>query len=185
MQVSTLSAHFGLGSELVDWYRDATSVPYGHLLVATHRRSITLLYKHRIHSLKKFFYRTGWNSQISWTMSTQNLSTLQIFQSFSHKFKSLFLQSCPKEFIRFLCECITSLLKGNLQSIKRRQRAKFQREVQLLSLERTTWQQTRDILISQKRLQLFKVITPPVLNIFSWFGAVSPRSCFCVQQKFD
>ena len=33
MQVSTLSAQRGLGSELVDWYRDATSVPYGHLLI--------------------------------------------------------------------------------------------------------------------------------------------------------
>ena len=27
MQVTTLSTQFGLGSELVDWYRDATSVP--------------------------------------------------------------------------------------------------------------------------------------------------------------
>ena len=33
MQVSTLSAHFGLRSKLVDWYRDATSVPGGHLLI--------------------------------------------------------------------------------------------------------------------------------------------------------
>ena len=33
MQVSTLSAQLGLGSELVDWYRDATSVLYGHLLI--------------------------------------------------------------------------------------------------------------------------------------------------------
>ena len=33
MQVSTLSAQLGLGSELVDWYRDATSVPYCHLLI--------------------------------------------------------------------------------------------------------------------------------------------------------
>ena len=33
MQVSTLSAQLGLGSEVVDWYRDATSVPYGHLLL--------------------------------------------------------------------------------------------------------------------------------------------------------
>ena len=32
-EVSTLSAQLGLGSELVAWYRDATSVPYGHLLV--------------------------------------------------------------------------------------------------------------------------------------------------------
>ena len=33
MQVTTLGAQLGLGSELVDWYRDATSVPFGHLLV--------------------------------------------------------------------------------------------------------------------------------------------------------
>ena len=32
MQVSTSSTQLGLGSELVDWYRDASSVPYGHLL---------------------------------------------------------------------------------------------------------------------------------------------------------
>ena len=32
MQVTTLSTQFGLGSELVDWYRDALSVPFGHLL---------------------------------------------------------------------------------------------------------------------------------------------------------
>ena len=30
MQVTTLAAQLGLGSELVDWYRDATSVPFGH-----------------------------------------------------------------------------------------------------------------------------------------------------------
>ena len=54
MQVTTLSTQLGLGSELVDWYRDATSVPFGHLLIdlSPRRRSITLLYKHRIHSLK-------------------------------------------------------------------------------------------------------------------------------------
>ena len=33
MQVSSLRAHLGLVSELVDWYRDATSVPYGHSLI--------------------------------------------------------------------------------------------------------------------------------------------------------
>ena len=33
MQVSTLSAQLGLGSELVDWYRDAASIPYGHVLI--------------------------------------------------------------------------------------------------------------------------------------------------------
>ena len=33
MQVTTLSTQLGLGSELVDWYRDTTSVPFGHLLI--------------------------------------------------------------------------------------------------------------------------------------------------------
>ena len=33
MQVTTLSPQLGLGSELVDWYQDATSVPFGHLLI--------------------------------------------------------------------------------------------------------------------------------------------------------
>ena len=33
MQVTTLSTQLGLGLELVDWYRDATSVPFGHLLI--------------------------------------------------------------------------------------------------------------------------------------------------------
>ena len=33
MQVTTIGAQLGLGSELVDWYRDAKSVPFGHLLI--------------------------------------------------------------------------------------------------------------------------------------------------------
>ena len=33
IQVTTLSTQLGLGSELVDWYRDAPSVPFGHLLI--------------------------------------------------------------------------------------------------------------------------------------------------------
>ena len=33
IQVTNLSTQLGLGSELADWYRDATSVPFGHLLI--------------------------------------------------------------------------------------------------------------------------------------------------------
>ena len=32
-QVATLSVQLGLGSALVGWYRDATSKPFGHLLI--------------------------------------------------------------------------------------------------------------------------------------------------------
>ena len=33
MQVTTLRTQLGLGSELIDWYGDATAVPFGHLLI--------------------------------------------------------------------------------------------------------------------------------------------------------
>ena len=100
-------------------------------------------------------------------MNTQNLSTLQVFQSLSRKCKSHFLQSCPKVFIRFLCECIVYLLKGNLQTIKRHHMVKFQDEVWLLSLKGTSWKQRRNVLSSEKGLQLMAVITPPVINHLS------------------
>ena len=43
MQVTTLSTQLGLGSEIVDWYRDATSVPFGHLLIDLSPRTDDLL----------------------------------------------------------------------------------------------------------------------------------------------
>ena len=45
---------------------------------------------------QSFTSRTGWNSQTFWTLNTQKLCILQVFQSFSQKCKSLFLHSCPK-----------------------------------------------------------------------------------------
>ena len=39
MQVTNLSTQLGLRSELVDWYRDATSVPFGHLLIDSSPRT--------------------------------------------------------------------------------------------------------------------------------------------------
>ena len=100
-------------------------------------------------------------------MNTQNISTLQVFQLLSRKCKSHFLQSGPKEFIRFLCECIVNLLKGNLQTKKRHHMVKFQDEVWLLLLKRTTWKQRRNFLSSEKGLQLIAVITPPAINHLS------------------
>ena len=80
--------------------------------------------------------------------------------------QNFFLQSCPKEFIRFLWEGIINLLKGNLQSFLRHRVAIFESEVSLVSLKHTTWKQ-RNILASERGLQLIKVIAPPVINHLS------------------
>ena len=44
---------------------------------------------------------------------------------------------------------------------------KFEDEVWLLSLKRTSWKQRRNVLSSEKGLQLIAVITPPVINRLS------------------
>ena len=92
MQVSTLSSQLGLGSELVDWYWDATSVTYRHLLIdLLPRTDNPLRYCKNTGSIpSKIYKRDRLEQSKIWTMNTQNLSTLQVFESFSHKSKSLF-----------------------------------------------------------------------------------------------
>ena len=59
MQVTTLSTQLGLGSELVDWYRDAKSVPFGHLLIdLSQRRDDRLRYCTNTGSIPSKLYNT-------------------------------------------------------------------------------------------------------------------------------
>ena len=137
MEVTNLSTQLGLGSKLVDSYRDATSVPFGHLLIdftdgrlryCTNTGSIPS--KHYIPDrLKQSKFLDNGR-----TKSFYSASLPIIFP----QMKNLFLESCPKQFVLFLCECIINLLKGNLQSIKSHHLAIFQSTVWLLSLKRTT-----------------------------------------------
>lgn len=167
MQISTLSTQLGLGSSLVDWYRDATSVPFGHLLIDLSPRSDDRL-RYCTDSGKtpsKFYLPNGLKHSTT-TLDdehTKSLYSPRVPVLFP-KCKSQFLQSCPKEFIRFLSECIVNLLKGNLQSIKRHHVVKFKREIKSLSLKRTTWKARRSLLASQKGLHLIDVITPFIIN---------------------
>ena len=117
MQISTLSAQTGHESELVDCYRDAISVPI-YSLTCRYKQTIDYVSEQTQDPfLQSIISRTGWNNQKIWTVNTQSLSTLQVFQLFSHKCKNRFLQSCPEEIIRFLRECLVILLKRNLQSL--------------------------------------------------------------------
>ena len=136
MQVTTLSTQLGLGSELVDWYRGATSVLFGHLLIdLSPRTDNRLRYCTNSGSVPSKFYIPESSKHLRTLDDEHTKSTLQVFQSLSRKCKSHFLQSCPKEFIRFLCECRANLIKGNLQTIKSHHVVMFQDNVWLLSLK--------------------------------------------------
>ena len=87
MRVTTLSTQLGLSSELVDWHRDATSVLFGRLFVdLSPRTDDRLRYSTNTGSFLSKFYIPDWLKQSKiLDDETQNLSTLQVFQSFSHK----------------------------------------------------------------------------------------------------
>ena len=169
MQVTTHSKQLGLGLELVDWYRDAKPVPFGNLLKdLSPRTDDQLRYCTNTGFIPSKFYIPDRlkQSKFSKDEHTKSLYSASVPINFP-QCKSLFIEPCPKEFKRFFCECIMNLLKKNLQSINRHHGAKFQSEVRLLSLRRTTWKQRRDILASQRGLQLSKVIIPLVINHLS------------------
>ena len=42
LQINTLGTQLGLGSQLKEWYQDATSVLYGHLLIGLPQKQLTL-----------------------------------------------------------------------------------------------------------------------------------------------
>ena len=168
MQVTTVSTQLGFGSELVDWYRNATSVHFGHLLIdLSPRTDDRLRYCTNSGSVPSNFCTPERLKHLR-TLDDEHAKSLyspSVPIAFPQMQKSL--QSRPKEIIRFQCECIVNLLKGNLQTIKRHHVVKFQDEVWLLSLKRTTWKQGRNVLSSERGLQLIAVITAPVINHLS------------------
>ena len=186
MQVTTLSTQLCLGSELVDWYRDATSVPFGHLLIDLSPRTEDRLR-----------YCTNSDSVPSKVYIPERLKHLRTLDD-EHT-NSLYSPSVPTAFPQ-MQKPLSSVLPKRVYSFsmrrhiksaqrklasheKRHHVVKFQDEVWLLSLKRTTWKHRRNVLSSEKGLQLITVITPAVINHLIWYGTVCPCPSFCVNQE--
>ena len=95
MQVSTLSAQLGLRSELVDWYPDATSVPYTQLLIdLSQRTDDRLRYCRNTGSIPSKFYnpdRLKWSTFFDneHIKSVDSLSVSIIFPQMQMSFPSV------------------------------------------------------------------------------------------------
>ena len=125
-----------------------------------------LLHKQWFCSVKILYSRTF---KISMTLDNEDTKSL-CSPSASIAFPQMqnhFLQSCAKENIRSLWERIVNLLKGILQAIKRHHVVRFQDEVRLPLLKRTIWKQIRNVLSSEKGMQLIALITPPIISRLS------------------
>ena len=169
MQVSTLSAELGLGSEFVDWYRNETSVHYGHLLIDfSPRTDDRLRYCTNTGTIPWKFYISDRlkQSKVLYDEHTKSLYSPSI-PIILPKMQKPFPSVLQKRLYPVSLRMHNKSVEGNLQSIKRHHVAKFQNAVRLLSLKRTTWKKRWDILASEKGLQPLKVFTPPVINHLS------------------
>ena len=124
-QVATLSVQLGLGSSLVDWYRDATSVPFGHLLIDLSPRTDDRL-RYCTNSgniLSKF--NIPENFKHLKHLDDEHTKSLYSPSIPSHA-KFNFLKTCPKEFIRFPQRVHRQPAARKLVRNKKRSRAKVQ-----------------------------------------------------------
>ena len=151
MQVSTLGAQLDLGSELVDWYRNATPVTYGCFLIDfSPRTDDWLRYCTNNGSVPSKFCIPERLKQIK-VMDDEHkiyLYSLSVPIS-SPQVQKFFFQRCSRESIQFLCQCKKNLLKGNLQSIKKTRR-KFSTRVLTIVSKTNKRMLRRDILESEK-----------------------------------
>ena len=169
MKVTTLSTQLGLGSELVDWCRDATSVPIGQLLIdLSTRTDDRLRYCRNSGSVPSKFYiperlkhlRT---LDVEHTKSLNSPSVPIVFPQMQMSLSSVL----PKRVCPVSIRMHSKSTQRKLANHKRTSLGKVSRQSVVTVAKKTTWKQRRNVLSSEKGLQLIAVITPPVINHLS------------------
>jgi len=98
------------------------------------------------------------------------LAALKLFKKMSTKDKNKYLQSCNKEFIHGVCECVRSLLKGHipLNTSQLKCLTRHKQKLRKLALKSTTLSKRKKIL--QKGGFLGTLISPLVTGLASLLG---------------
>ena len=185
MQVTTHSTQLGLVTELFDWYRDAKSVPFGHLLIGLSPwTDESLRYCTNSGSVPSKFYIPDRLKHLKtlYNRHTKSLYSPSVPIASPQMQKSL-SSVLPQRVCPFSMQRLSKSAHWDLQAIKGQHVVKFQDEVWLLFLKRTTWKERRNNLSSEKWLQLITIITPPVIDRLSWYGAVCASPSFCVYEE--
>ena len=181
-QVATLSVQLWLGSALVDWYRDATSVPFGHLLIDFSPRTDDRLR-----------YYTNSGNIPSKLYAPDNLKHLKYLDD--DYTKCLYCPSIPTRFPR-MPESVSKNLSKRSYSISQRvhrqpagQKLVKIKKSQVLKYNSGTvfiknnLEATKKSNFVSKRLLLIKTISSLVIIHLSWDGTVCSKSLFCLKQQ--
>ena len=169
MQVTTLSAQLGLGSELADWYLDATSVPFGHLLIDLSPRTDDRLryctnsgsVPSKIHIFEQLQHLRFLDDE-----HTKSLYSPSVPIAFPQMQKS-FSSVLPKRVYPVSMRMHSKSGERKVANHKKTSRAKVSRRSVGTIAKKNNLEAKKKVLSSEKGLQLIAVITPPVLNHLS------------------
>ena len=152
LQVGRLSVQLGLGLSLVDWYKDATSVPFGHLLIdLSPRTDDRLRYCTNSGKKRSKFYIPEQLKQLTTLDDDDTRSPLS--PSIPTLFPQVQNTMSPKlpERIRSIPKQIYSEpTPRKLAKFEKEQVLKYRKQIHSLSLVRTTWKERRRILSTKK-----------------------------------
>ena len=169
MQVTTLSAQLGLGSELIDWYREATSVPFGHLLIdLSPRTGDRLRYCTNSGSVPSKFYIPECLKHLR-TLDdehTKSLYSPSVPIAFPQMQKSL-SSFLPKRVYPVSMRMHSKSTQRKLANHKKTSRGKVSRRSKVTIAKKNNLEAKKKRSVVQKGLQLIAVITPPVINHLS------------------
>ena len=147
-----------------EWYQDATSTPYGHLLIDLTPKTVdSLRYCTNSGSVPSNFLPAGTETKFLEDEHTIRLYTPNNSNIFLKISKTIH-PPLSKKFIQFLSECLVNLLRGELKDLRKVDVVKYRREKSELTRRRTSLHKRRTILSSPKGLQLISVITPFVIK---------------------
>ena len=182
MQVTTLSTQLGLGSELVDWYRDATTVPFGHLLIdlspRTHAR---LRYCTNSGSVPSKFYIPECLKHLRSLDDehTKFLYSPSVPIAFPQMQKPL-SSVLPKRVYPVSMRMHSKSTRRKLARHKKTSRGKVSRRSLSTISKKNNLEAKKKRSVVRKRLQLLAVITHPVIIHLSWYGPVCSCPSFCL-----
>ena len=165
-QATTLSTQLGLGSELVDWYRDATTVPFGHLLIdLSPRTDDRLRYCTNSGSVQSNFYILKRLKHLR-TLDdeyTKSLYSPSVSIAFPQMQKSL-SSILPKIVYPFSMRMHSKSAHSKFANHKKTSRGKVSRRCLVTIAKKNNLEAKRKRSVVRKGIATNSVITLPVIN---------------------
>ena len=124
-QIERLGQQLGKQKILSLCYKDATSTPFGILLIDLSSRTLDLLQFCTNLEPTVFYIPSEKSALQRLTMTTQQVITLQHFKSLSLADRLDMLKRCEDKFIEFLAESVVNILQGVVPGIRRKDIEKF------------------------------------------------------------